>query len=77
MTGNDWKNLYQARINWFFIRIWDFAISLSYGLVMVIKRTQFKKSNKQAQRVFNKMYTNESTNRERIRFLVNQGIRFY
>lgn len=25
-------------------------------------------SNKQAQRVFNKMYTNESTNRERIRF---------
>ncbi len=28
------------------------------------------------QRVFNKIYTNESTNRERIRF-VNQGIRFY
>ncbi len=34
-------------------------------------------SNKQVQRVFNKIYTNESTNRERIRFLINQGIRFY
>jgi len=36
---------------------------------MVLKRTQLKKSNKQVQRVFNKIYTNESTNRERIRFV--------
>ncbi len=43
--------------------------SLPYEfLVMIIKELGFKKSNKQAQRVFNKIYTNESTNRERIRF---------
>ncbi len=35
---------------------------------MIIKRAQVEKSNKQVQRVFNKIYTYEGTNRERIRF---------
>ena len=51
-----------------FSPVQELKTPLSYGLVMVVKRARGFVSNKQVQRVFNKIYTNESTNRERIRF---------
>lgn len=65
------KSLPEAsKLAGFFIRIQDFG---NFPVLRVLgydnkKELRLIKSNKQAQRVFNKIYTNESTNRERIRF---------